>query len=692
MKFINAISLPAKLIRMFAVFLATLTLASCGGGGDGFPGFRNDTSSAAGGASAPTLTLAISGGGNSIAASGSTVAQATVKDASGALVNGKLVTFSGDAALVKFSPASGQVLTVNGVASIQVSPTSLFAAGAGTLTAQASVADKTLSSSFDFQLAAANLGLQSLNLGSGSLAAYGSRPISVMASVNGVAATSTPVQVTFNASCGSVAPSVATTDATGVANSTYTATLASCVGTNVTVTASTDGAATVSGTVAVAVPMATNVQFVSATPQLIYLKDSTGPTQALVVFKVVDSGGNTVQNKKLRLSLSNSATGVTLNSVGNILPVDLTTDGGGQVAVAVFSGTIPTSLNVKATLLDGTGTATNVYQNSNVLTVASGRPTQKSLSLSLEKFSIEAMNVDGQTTKVTLSMADRQGNPVPPGTQVNFVTESGVMQPAVCVVPAGPLVVSSCAVTLSSSGTRTVNGRVSILAYVAGEEDFVDLNGNNVYDIGEPFADLGRPYRDDNGQSASGANGVFDAGEFQVPRDGSPACVAGQVSCSSDGVWGAADVRRQATVVFASGQADIVSTFQPKVEILPANTGGTYPASMVTPALDLTIGDMNGNSVPTGSTIAVSVTDNSLNGPVMARTPDVVDPATSVVTAGKETAGTCELVSPSSFTVPNALGSLGARVVLKNCTSGDFVNIKVTTPLSTETSKTFVVP
>ena len=692
--------------------VSAIALVACGGGGGsaGTPSGGSAVTPPTSAASAPvtagiapTLTVGLSGGGSSITASGSTVV-ATVKDASGALVTGKLVTFSGDPTLVKFSPASGQVLTVGGTASIQVSPISLSSAGAGTLIAKATVDTSPLSTSFDFQLSAANLGLQNLNVGTGSLAAFANRAISVMATINGVASTNTPVQVTFNASCGTVTPSVVTTDASGNANTTYTASVASCAGTNVTITAGAAGATSVSGAVSVANSIATNVQFIGTTPQLIYLKDSVGTTQAQVVFKVVDSGGNPLQNKKLRLTLSNTATGVSLDTVGNSLPVDLTSDSLGKVSAAVFSGTVPTSLNVKATLLDSANAVTGVFSYSNLLTVASGRPTQSSLSLALEKLSIEALSIDGETTKVTLSMADRQGNPVPPGTQVNFVSESGVLLPAVCFVPpvipataSSPAVpVSACTVTFRGQGTRTANGRVSILAYVAGEENFVDANGNNVYDCGETFTDLGWAFRDDNGASITGKNDIFDTGEFQVPRIASASSCAQVTSAlpsgavfgvpnTKDGVWGAADVRQQATVVFSSGAANISPTFQAPIEILPASpavppsTTG-FPASMATPGVNLTISDLKGNSVPTGSAIVVTATDNSPNAPVIIR-----GSVASVI-------GDCTIVGTNSFTVLNTLNSFTASLVLKTCTSGDLINVTVTTPLGTVTSRGFAIP
>ncbi|MBC7919368.1 MAG: hypothetical protein H7Y28_16315 [Rhodoferax sp.] len=628
-------------------------LVACGGG-------NKSTTDGTPVVTTPTITLGLLGGGNSISASGFTTAKAAVKDGAGGVVAGKLVTFSGDAALIKFSPASGQVLTgTDGVASIQVAPVSLSSAGAGTLTAATVVNGTALTTSFDYQLANANLGLQALNLGSGALPAFGNRPVSVTATINGAVATAVPVQVTFTASCGLVDPATVTTDATGVANTTYTANLATCAGTNVTITAAAAGASPVSGGISVAASIASNVLFISTSPQLIYLKDSVGTTQSQVTFRVVDSSGNPLQNKKLRFALSNSSTGVSLNTLGNTGTVDLSTDSAGLATVAVFSGTVPTSLNIRATLLDVADNPTSIFSSSNLLTVASGRPVQKSLSVSFEKLSIEAQSRDGVTSQVTLSMADRQGNPVPPGTQVNFVSEAGVLQPATCVVPTASPPESFCSVTFRSQGTRTANGAVSILAYVDGEEDFVDSNGNNVHDQGEPFTDLGRAFRDDNGQIFLGRDGVYNTGEFQVPRANTAACV-NLTGCAGDGAWGTADVRTLGMIVLASGEASFSPDTAPNrtnFDVIVSNKNSN------------SIADTNSFSVPTGSSIAVSVT--------------------AVVTGG---ATTCTLTSASAVEVPNTTLPLKLPIVLTGCSATDIVSIKVTTPLNTVTPKDYVLP
>lgn len=640
---------------------------------------------------------------NSIGASGLTSLKATLKFEDGTPVVQKRVEVTGDLTKVAFPEGNSQLTDASGVAIIKIARATLNANGAGTLNVASTISgldstgivnDTVITGILDFSVGVANIALTDLNLGSTSLAAFGNRPISVKTTINGVPATNTSVAITFNASCGSTSPATVTIDATGTASTTYTASLATCAGTNVSISASAAGATPVSGIIAIASSIATNVQFVSATPQLIYLKDSVGTTQAQVVFKVVDSNGNPLQNKKLRLSLSNTSTGVTLDTVGNTAPVDLTTDNLGLVSAAVFSGTIPTSLNVKATLLDSNNTTTNVFSNSNLLTVASGRPTQRSLSLALGKLSIEGFDIDGETTTVTLAMADRQGNPVPPGTQVNFVAESGVLLPAVCFVPpvtpateSSPAIpTSSCTVNFKSAGTRTANGRVSILAYVVGEEDFVDINGNNVYDFGiDTFTglDLGRAFRDDNSQSISGANGSYDAGEFQVPRLGTSACAAG-TGCPGDGVWGTADVRQQATLVLATSFANITGVFENLEELLPAGpiippaTTPSYPASVVMPGIDLIIRDLNGNSVPTGSKIEVDVTDNTATAPILIR--------------GSVDVGTCSVIGTKSFVVPNSLGSYAASIVLKECTTKDLITVKVTTPRGSVTPKNFTIP
>ena len=616
----------------------------------------------------PVLSLVLKDASNattsSIGSAGGTAIHATLKFADGTPVVQKRIDIVGDPSKVSLPEGASQLTDSTGLAVVRIARTTLTVGGAGTLTGSATISGVTtsgdttstvVSGAMDYTLGVANIGLTDLSVGSSPLAAFGNRPITVKATINGAVATNTAVQITFGASCGNISPSSAFTDANGVASATYTANAASCAGSNVSITASAAGANSVSGTILVSSPVATNVQFVSTSPQLIYLKDSVGTTQAQVTFKVVDSIGTPIQNKKVRVSLSNTATGVSLNRIGNLSPVDLTTNSDGIAVAAVFSGTVPTSLNVKATILDSNDAETAISTTSNLLTVASGRPTQRSLSLAFGKLSLEGWNFDGDTTTVSLSMADRQGNPVPPGTQVNFVSESGVLLPAVCfVAPTVPgtssstaTPTSSCTVNIRTSGTRPKNGRVSVLAYVAGEEDFVDVNGNNVFDSGEPFTDLGRAFRDDNAQAVAGANGRYDSGEFQVPRDGVVACAATGL-CVGDAVWGIADVRYQGTVIFASGTAVITGT--------PSNN-----------FLAVKIEDVNGNSMPTGTKVVATAIKGSSESK-------------------------CATGGFSDFVIANTLVPTAGSFSFVDCGRGEGADVTVTTPLGTITRKSFFFP
>ncbi|MGV8891936.1 MAG: hypothetical protein ACOH2K_03110 [Burkholderiaceae bacterium] len=641
--------------------LVAILVSACGGGG-GSPG-------AIGGAGTdpiavtvvPTIKIALSRDGvktNSVDASKVTNAQATVLDDKNQPVLGKLVTFTADPTLIKFDPASGTALTdlKTGIATIQITPASLSSVGAGSLTATAMVVPTTggaavsVSTSVDYQLSAANLTLTDLKLASNTvLEAYGTRTVSVLAKINGVAATNTPIQVNFSASCGTITPTIATTDGTGTASSSYTADSSTgCSGKNVSILATAGNAASLNGIINVLASQATNVQFVGAAPQLLYLIGSTGATQSLVTFKVIDSTGNPMSGQNLTVSLINSEPGVSLGTKGNTSPIALSSNASGVISVPVFSGTIPTSVQVRAVLVANTTIATT----SNILTVASGWPVQKSISLALETFSIEAFNIDGATTDVTFSMADRQGNPVPAGTAVNFVSSYGVMVPATCRVPvlSDGTSSSACTSSIRSGGTRPLDGKVAILAYTPGEEDFIDLDHSNAYDLEEPFVDLGNAYRDDN------FNGVVDAGEFVVPRTGSYPCtggINGRIN-TCDEAWKTIDVRAQRMVVFATGGAII-----------------TPIKNSIKDGIFFEITDLNGNSLPTGTSIQA----------VLRLLP----------TSGE---GCSTVASPT--TVANIVGATSV-VVLPSCTggsslaSGELVDIEIKSPSGIVTNKTITL-
>lgn len=664
--------------KLIALSLSAL-LVACGGGG-GNPG----SSSGTGGSGAvlasadPVIKSAalIDASGastNSIGATGYTLLKVTLVNPKGGAIQNQVIDVSGDQAKVIFPEGPSGLTDSAGVATIKVARASLVATGAGSLTITYSykvgsltyiypdgikppTADKVISTYLGYQLSAANVTLTNLDVGTTALPAYGTRQLSVQANINGTAAT-TPVQVSFIASCGQISPATASSNSNGVISVSYTATDAAgtaqstqgCSGKAVEISASTIGAAIATKTLNIEAAPATNMSFVDASPARIYLANSGGPTQSVVQFKLLNARGEALLGRSVTLSLKTLNGGIpkaTFGTVGNTNPIAAVTDAEGKVSVPVFSGTVPTNVLVNAALASDP----LVQSDSAVLTIASGRAAQARASLALKELSIEGLGRDGVETDVTMSLADRQGNPVPDGTAVNFVTEGGVMIPPVCttgVVPGD----SRCTVKIRSQNPRPAGGRVSILAYVAGEEDFVDANFNNVYDCGESFTDLGTAYRDDN------ENGIFDTGEFSVPRSASTsACSAGAAPAPQlgDRVWGSVDVRQRATIIFASSGANIAGSI----------TGNT---------LSVVISDLNGNSIPTGSTVAATTTTISC--------------------------GLDNTISTILRKIPNSLGPFATSYTISaGCVAGDVINVEVTTPPpspsipGTVTTKTFVVP
>jgi hypothetical protein len=136
-------------------------------------------------------------------------------------------------------------------------------------------------------------------------------------------------------------------------------------------------------------------------------------------------------------------------------------------------------------------------------------------------------------------LADANGNPVPDGTVVNFVSDGGSINRTCSTTTAnsGGLNAggfSRCSVALISSNPRPhtgtspsgvvstypTNGRVHVLAYVEGIKTYKDVNNNNQFDAGvDIVTDQGDAYRDDN------EDGHYNAGEFVISKGGNLSCV-----------------------------------------------------------------------------------------------------------------------------------------------------------------------
>ncbi len=455
-------------------------LAGCSAGGG------PTTTTTGGGTTPASATLTESLSSSTVTSATPVAVSATVRSATGSPVVGTVVTFT-TGPLGTLSSATG-LTNSSGTATVTLSPASSTASGADTVVATATVGTDTVTASQGYQLNATSAQFTSFTSNTGTsatdkLAAYGQAILTV--NMTGVSA-SAPAVLALTSQC--VAAGKATISPASVSNTTGVATFTykdsgGCGSTLAadTVTASIGSAISTNTQVFLTSPTPNSITFSSATPTTIYLKGSGYTESSSVKFQVVDTDGNPLPGQKVTLALSTLAGGLLINQ--GTAPVDETSDANGFVTVIINSGTVPTPVRVTATLASGVTTV------SSQLSVATGLPSQLHFSLSQGTFNIEGGSLDGTANTYTVRAADRSGNPVPDGTSVLYWAEGGQIQATATTSTTGG--VSSATANFVSQAYRPADGRVTVVAYAIGEESFIDLNGTNVYQVGDPFQDLG---------------------------------------------------------------------------------------------------------------------------------------------------------------------------------------------------------
>jgi len=625
-------------------------LQGCGGGGD-----KTGTCILCDSSTTTTTgVLTLTASGTTLSSASPAQITAVLKDAKGKPVAGQVVTFSVVRSLV-VTGVSTALTNANGEASTTVAPASSTSAGADEVKASVTYAGKILEQTAGFQINATNVALSFAALPGGfTLAPYGQ--VSLVLNATG-ASVGAPVSVNLSSACVAAGKATISPDATTLTSASLTVQYidngcGAVQGSDVVQGSVPASASTAAITMPLAAPGVSSLGFVQAVPELIFLRGSGLGESSLVTFVVRDSAGNPLPNQVVSLSLLTGAGGVLMEGqpVGSAA-VSRTSDAQGRVSVRINSGTVPTPVRVQASVSATVGgTVTTVSTVSSNLSVAVGLPSQLNFSLSQTASNIEGFNIDGTPNVYTIIAADRSGNPVPAGTSINFTTEGGQIEAsAQTQMVTG---IARASVNFASAQPRPSDGRVTITAYALGEESFEDLNGNNTYDAGEAFQDLGNVFKDRL------FNATYDASDdefLSLLINSSAACVppantrlALGVSIPSmpntcDGVWSGAGrvyVRRAVETVLstsgarplwfetggASGDRGLPASCQKiTLQVGPAPTdtstftrvaGQTwYTGSSASGAITLIASDANGtrlNPMAAGTIIAASTTSTGL--------------------------------------------------------------------------------
>jgi len=556
--------------RLMLTATMVAVLAACGGGGGdaGTPAVGGGGGT--GGGSTPVVTtpkMTISLSTATVTSTSPATVVASLRTANGTPIAGVVVNFATTGNLGKFDVTSA-LTNDSGDATVTLTPASATSAGADTVTASASVNGTPLTASGGFQLAATNVTIASLTSDLTTLPPNGETTLTVRLSD---AAIGTPVAVALTSACataghGTLTPPTGVTTTTGVATFRFRDNSCGSFQTRDTYQASISGnTSTQTLNLPVGAPAAQSIQASSTTTQTIYLKGSGYTEFANVTFRLVDASGNGVPNQAIDLTANIWSGGLTLDGVTQTT-LTKNTDNNGDVVVRVNSGTVPTPVRVLAALHSNPSISTV----SSALSIAVGLPSQINFSLAQAAPNIEGLELNGTENSYTVIASDRMGNPVPDGTAINFVTEGGQVVSNVFTAKDANGIAKATA-KFNTADPRPRDGRVTIVAYALGEESFVDTNGNNVYDAGEDFQDLGAVFLDRL------YNNFFNTTDQFIKQDdgsGSTACAASTTEpgkslfafsaytpnkpLTCDGKQGRAYVRRAVETIYSSGTADIV--------------------------------------------------------------------------------------------------------------------------------------
>lgn len=588
-----------SLINFLAACLLAGFLAACGGGGTndgcvnidpnrsgalpGCSGSGGTTSPGTGTSTSSSMTILlqdVNGAAiTNLMPDSPGILKVTVKTSNGTVVPDAVVVFTSTDSTAVFSPSAGTALTgADGVATIKLAAGTQ--AGAFTVTAATIVGTAAVKTTKNYTVSFPTLTMSDPLISPSTLSAGGNASVTVSI-LNGATPYSQPVSVAFSSPCvvaGKATIGTPVITQNGVATASYTDKGCSNSDT-ITATAAVPSATlTKSGTITIQANAANSLVFVGVSNTNIALRGTGGPGRSetsLITFKVLDRSGNPVVGKVVNFAFSDTGTTKTTGDL-SLFPSSGTSASDGTVSTSAYGGTIPTSIRVTASTAGDLPIITTI---SSVLVVSSGVPDQAHMSVTLGFGNCEGYNINQLCSVATAILGDHFGNQVPDGTVVSFTASGGVIEDS-CRTAKG-----TCSVNFYAANPRTGDGKVTILAYAIGEESFVDSNGNNTYQVGEPFEDLSPDiFRDDDG------NGAWSAGEPCLNPNGVVATVSG-CNTSGNGIYDgvlrvpqtptpsnpqALYIKRSFVAQFSTGGAIITVT--PVVAPLTCTAGATAQA------------------------------------------------------------------------------------------------------------------
>ncbi len=335
---------------------------------------------------------------------------------------------------------------------------------------------------------------------------------------------------------GTLTPETATTNAVGIATTTFKAN--SIVG-EVEISASTGTLeTTTSSKITINGSLPASIEFVSTSASIIAVAGSGNSEIATVKFIVRDSNKNPVEGQNIRFLLDGPNGGEKISDDPD-LPDQLfvSTLSDGYAEVVLHSGFVAGPATITASTLDNANNPV-LTVNAPVISIGGGVPSEKRFIVGVSVKNLPGLEFLDRELDLTAYMADRFGDyNILDETVVSFITETGLAAFSTSVsandqgkasvkirtqgIPenveanaAEEILIDALKADYFGSLDYLKNprdGLCSILVYTRGGEHFVDKNANGIYDSGDTYEDtVADPFcdYDDSGDftDGSGAN------------------------------------------------------------------------------------------------------------------------------------------------------------------------------------------
>ena len=373
---------------------------------------------------------------------------------------------------------------------------------------------------------------------------------------------------------------------------------------------------------------ASAIEFSSAEPQTISIRESGGVETAIIRFVVKDSNDNPLEGITVSFKMVGPNGGEYIDPTDDGTPdeIDVSTNDQGVAQVTLHSGTVAGPVTISGTI-DVDGTPTTVQ--SSVVSIGGGVPSAKRFSVASDILNLPGLAENNRTASITAYLADRFGNyNVLQGTTVSFISEIG-------------LAIDTSAITLDEDGLATVtvrtqagapedvaplswetdlqndiqtryqyattghprDGLSSILVYIKGEEHFGDNNANGDYDVGETFIDTTTDPFNDFNNSGDYDDGATDPEELYIDTGNT-----GAYDGSVNGVWDANKHLFINLPILVTG-APIIRFDINTATFDVANGGISAPINVL-------VCDSNLNQLTPGSTVTIAADVGKLAGSI----------------------------------------------------------------------------